>query len=557
MKKYFPLILILILGAILRFYHNLDISLWHDEAFSALMIRYPWGEMFYRLGLDVHPPMYYVFLRFWHYVFGNSLLSLRGFSILFSTGTIWAAWLFTKEAFKNEKAALGAALLVAINPFQLQYVTEARMYTFGAFFALLAGYFLVKALHTHTSTYRSEAQNMPNLPETDKYRWEMIWSYLGFTLSMIIIIYTHYYLFFTAAALGFYGLLYLFFHHRGDWKKYLPFLISCFLAVAAFLPWLKTFLFQYSQVQAGYWIQQMDRWSIPSTFWDMLIGFGRDTSNHTTQVWLVIITLFSLWMLYRFLKKTEDFAKWLVVFAVVAPFIGAILFAVLARLKGSSSSVYLDRYFLFASVYFSVAVAVWLKEVRPKWLSTALFVIYCLLNLIAYFHYWQQLNVKTRPGMAAAVELLRTNVKPADKLFVASNFMFFNFKYYWTGKEPLSSSFDVPPSAGQQIDGNTGYEFLNGVRPLLFTNGVTKSSNISHFAGSALLSDVDLVPDLGSAAHTGDTVWLLWTNAFGGSDKPPGQVPGNWIPLVGAQYTFPEVRPYPGTNVYVTEYKVN
>src|SRR6185295_18641507 len=127
MKKYFPLVLILILGTLLRFYHNLDISLWHDEAFSALMIRYPWPEMFYRLGLDVHPPMYYIFLRFWHDVFGDSLLSLRGFSIFFSVGTIWAGWLFVKEAFthstgsgssKHEKAALWAALFIAINPFQ-------------------------------------------------------------------------------------------------------------------------------------------------------------------------------------------------------------------------------------------------------------------------------------------------------------------------------------------------------------------------------------------------------------------------------------------------------
>jgi Fe-S cluster assembly ATP-binding protein len=52
-KHYLPLIAILIIGTILRFYHNTDISLWHDEAFSALLIKYSWGEMFYRIGLDV------------------------------------------------------------------------------------------------------------------------------------------------------------------------------------------------------------------------------------------------------------------------------------------------------------------------------------------------------------------------------------------------------------------------------------------------------------------------------------------------------------------------
>ena len=61
MKKYFWLIVILLIGAILRYYHNTDISLWHDEAFSALLIKYNWSEMMYRIGLDVHPPAYYVF----------------------------------------------------------------------------------------------------------------------------------------------------------------------------------------------------------------------------------------------------------------------------------------------------------------------------------------------------------------------------------------------------------------------------------------------------------------------------------------------------------------
>src|ERR1700722_19381498 len=116
MKKYFWLVVILVVGAILRFYHNLDISIWHDEAFSALMIRYPWGEMFRRLALDVHPQMYYIFLKLWHYIFGNSVLSLRGFSILFGVLTIWAAWLFTKYTFKNEKLALWVALLVCVSP---------------------------------------------------------------------------------------------------------------------------------------------------------------------------------------------------------------------------------------------------------------------------------------------------------------------------------------------------------------------------------------------------------------------------------------------------------
>src|SRR6266403_794535 len=124
MKKYIPLGLILLAALYFRLYHNLDISIWHDEAFSALMIKYPWHEMFTRLAMDVHPPMYYIALRLWHYVFGSGLWSLRGFSVVFGVAAVWAVWLFVKTAFtrstgsghaESEKMALWAALLVAIS----------------------------------------------------------------------------------------------------------------------------------------------------------------------------------------------------------------------------------------------------------------------------------------------------------------------------------------------------------------------------------------------------------------------------------------------------------
>src|SRR4051812_3457417 len=103
MKKYLPLTLILLAAAFFRLYHNFDISIWHDEAFSALLIRYPWHEMFQRLAVDVHPPMYYIALRLWHYAFGDTVMSLRGFSVFFGVLSVWAMWLFVRTAFKSEK----------------------------------------------------------------------------------------------------------------------------------------------------------------------------------------------------------------------------------------------------------------------------------------------------------------------------------------------------------------------------------------------------------------------------------------------------------------------
>ncbi len=557
MKKYLPLFLLILLGTTLRVYHNVDISLWHDEAFSALLIKYPWQEMFYRIGLDVHPPAYYIFLRLWHYIFGDSLWSLRGFSIFFSAALIPLSYEFVRAAFKNGRAALWAALLIALNPFQIQFVTEARMYTMGAFFALLAGYFLMKALNAETAYYGDEKLNMPHLPQDRKLRRSLVFNYLGFALATSIIIYTHYYLLFTAAALGGFALIYHFRRYGGQFKKYGYMLGSFALISLLYLPWLKTFLFQFSQVSAAYWIPRMDKWSIPATIWQMLFGNGVDITRWPQQVLVVTATLFALYALYRLVKNTGR-NGWLVAVNVLGPFVGALAFAALAAARGESSSVFLVRYFLFAATFLTIALAVWLQSIRPQWWARTLLIIYCLVSLGAFAKYWKDLDIAHKPGMAGAAKFLAANVEPQHKLYIGTSFEFFNLKYYinqyFPDVRPCENCPALPASQPQPLANSNAAGILDtyAPKPLLYSGGSTKVSDLPHFAGTALLTDADLLPDFAAATKPGDTVWLLWTNAFG-SNKPA--VPQNWTQI--DEKGFAEVRPYPGTWVVVTEYKVN
>ncbi|MFH1048820.1 MAG: glycosyltransferase family 39 protein, partial [Patescibacteria group bacterium] len=208
-KTNLTLIAILVIGLILRLYNLIAVSLWHDEAFSALLIRYPFGEMIARIILDVHPPLYYIILRVWDILLGDSLLSLRLFSAFFGVLTIYFTYLFVKTAFKNEKLSLISAAFIAINPFQIQYATEARMYTLGTFLIVLSSWLLAKAIETRSA---SEKEIFKNAYLTDekstargilaklaikikKYKW---WILYG--ISAALAIYTHYYLIFSVAA---------------------------------------------------------------------------------------------------------------------------------------------------------------------------------------------------------------------------------------------------------------------------------------------------------------------------------------------------------------------
>lgn len=543
-KNWITLGIVLAFGIVFRVFHNTDISLWHDEAFSALLIKYPWGEMFYRMGLDVHPPAYYVALRFWHYVFSDSLLSLRMFSVVFGVATIWMSYLLTKEITESKKIALWAAFLVAVNPFQIQYATEARMYTFGAFLAVAAAYLLVKGLDS--------LKNPQNLIKTYG-----LWLAFGLVAGTAAL--THYYLLFTVGMLCLYGLLWTAYNFRTSYKKYLPLFLSYVVMALMYLPWLKWFIYQFKQVGENYWIPSIDKWSIPTTVWQLLIGTGVDISKLESQISVIAGTVFIAFVLIAFLRAKLNH-KWLIVFGFIAPFVGSLLFFLLSLLEGSKSSVYLIRYFLYSASFLSILLAVWLSKLRIKQIGIFLLAVLVIANLYTFQKYWKDLNVAEKTGMASLQQELVRSFSPGDKIIVASSFEFFNLKYYLArnasvveknlNKENLASSkfYDYDDRQNCTIDClNFGYL----ARPLLYSGGKTSTKQMSHFEGTAILTDQELYPHL-TDVPSNTTVWMVWTNGFGGS-KP--EVPGNWTEV--SEHGYAEVRPYVSTWVELTEYRVN
>lgn len=500
----------------MRFFNLTKISLWHDESFSALLIKYPWGEMIYRIGLDVHPPLYYIFLRIWHYVFGHSLFSMRAMSVAFGIGTIIVGYLFVKRFFGGTRAALIAAALIAVNPFQVQYVTEARMYTMGAFFAVLAAYLLGLALHATKNYYITGSGLRPT-------KLKLFLYYLGFTLTSAALIYTHYYLLFTVAALGLYGLLYLWLTFRWQITRYVWLILSGLGIGALFAPWLSWFIYQYNQVGAGYWIPPMNLWSIPDTLYRLTFNIGAPS-----KLVMTLTTLFVLWVIWRFMRQYQQPEKWLSLGIFLAPFGGAILFALLAKLQGSDSSVYMVRYFIFAAPFLMIILGLWLARLQAAGLKTILLIAIAGSFVFSIGYYWSEINVNEKPGMAALAQFADANIEPNHKLYIGSSFEFFNFKYYYN-----------------YVYGNSE------PRPLLYTNG-SLTEDLPHYAGTAILVDEELVLNFAESAEAGDTVWLIWTNGFGGS-KP--MVPSNWTEV--DEHGFAEVRPYVGTWVVITEYRVD
>jgi len=490
MKKW--LIPVFLLGAFLRYYNNVAVALWHDEAFSALYIKYSWGEMMHRIGLDVHPPLYYWILRIWSYIFGNGLLSLRGLSIIFGLLTIWAGYLFVKAASKNERLAVLSAFFLAINPFQIQYSTEARMYTLGTFLVLFSSYLLIKALETN---------------KTSAWIW--------YTISVSACFYTHYYLFFSVAAQGLYFLYWVYKNKKLTvfWKGMGSYALSAVL----FIPWIPTLLTQITRVEKSYWITAPDRWSIPSTIWKMI--FGGQGTNHTA---LILGSIAGIALVVFYLKQSKYQAKWLVMSGLLVPFLAALALSF-------KQAIYLDRYFVFASLFITIMLAGAFSLIPKYTTRRTVVVIATVILLFTFFKNWSDMDVKNlffnrsvnkKPGMAAAALFINDNARANDKIYVGSSFIYFTFKYY--------NHTNIPP--------------------LLYSSGTLDT--IPHFSGTAILTDADLILDF-KPTPKNDTVWLLWTTGFGGS-KP--NVPGNWQKI--DEKSFTDAPGFKG-DIIVTEYHVS
>ena len=485
------LFLALILTSAFEIYNLTKISLWHDEAFSALLIKYDFGEMIYRIGLDVHPPFYYIVLRGWDSLFGNSLFSLRAFSVFFSILMVLAAYLLVKEAFRNRKLALFSSLLLAFSSFQIQYAMEARMYVLGTFLIILSSYFILKAL------------------KTKNWSW-----WLLYALAVSAGIYTHYYVFFSVLAQGIFLLCWVFKESRfslAAWlkNKTLWLASGAYGLVALFyLPWLNIFLRQLGQVQESYWIPPMGPLSVPNTFFKMTTG-GQIDQYRFWYISIALMILILIAAVYA-LRKIKPSAKWLIFLSLVIPFIAAIGLSL-------KTSIYLDRYFIFVLPFYLILMGGAVFLIKNKQIRNTLIGLAVLGSMATFPMHWSNLNADKKPGMAAAAAYLNQEVKPDNRIYIGSSFVYFTFKYY--------NKTEVCPR-------------LYAPNPL------------SHFSGTALLSPQDTIKDFSQEVVKNDVVWLINTTGFGNYQPFP---PDNWVKK--EEKGFQDVYDYQGW-IIVSRYRV-
>lgn len=135
---------IIVLGFILRvLYINKPDGLWNDEYISWMISAKPIFDGFWSgIKSQCHMPFYYLYLKFFMSLFGQSDLVLRLTSVLSGILSIIAMYFTGLE--KDKKTGLIAALFTAISSFLIYYSQEVRLYSLLFLFSALSLLFTIR-----------------------------------------------------------------------------------------------------------------------------------------------------------------------------------------------------------------------------------------------------------------------------------------------------------------------------------------------------------------------------------------------------------------------------
>lgn len=129
-------IAIIIIGAVIYTNSALFDSVWFDEAYTIGAVSKSLPEMVYLLTYDVHPHLYYILLKVYSLVFGNGVIALRLFSVIFAVGSTVLGYTHIRPSF-GEKTGFWYSFLLVFSFSTLKYALQIRMYTLAIFLLTL------------------------------------------------------------------------------------------------------------------------------------------------------------------------------------------------------------------------------------------------------------------------------------------------------------------------------------------------------------------------------------------------------------------------------------
>ncbi|MGA2254544.1 MAG: hypothetical protein ABSG53_07785 [Thermoguttaceae bacterium] len=441
------LAIILVAGVALRTYGLYGRSMWFDESQSWRVAQSPFAEMIARTCRDNHPPLFYVLLRAWMALFGESLFSLRNFSLAFSAMAMLGVYLFTVEAmrlgstcaqardphplplFQKETGprphpqsrsqtergtyvtflqtqingrwvGLVATALFAVSLPQIRAAWEIRMYSLGTALVMFSSWLLVRALRT------GPARALP---------------WVQYMLVALLIAYTHYIAIFSLVAQCLFALVFLTVQAGWNVKSLLKGAQFRWCAVAftgmavGWLPWLPVFLEQRRRTAESWYRGVLSLNDVPAMCYEMFFPadvHGRQWSHE------IVVTAVCGCLVLMLLWRAKA-GQLLVACMAVAPL------ALITVASYAGTNLMIFRYFTFTQPFLLMAMAVAVARIPIDWLRGFVAYLIVAAGLILHVDFVDALDIPNRPGARAAAAYIDSRRRPGEPVIGCSPLLMF------------------------------------------------------------------------------------------------------------------------------------
>ena len=394
----FLIIILIVLGIVFRFANLEQKIYWNDEVFTSLRVSgYTEADVqqiydgrvinredlqkFQRTNADKgivdtlksltvegaqHPPLYFLLVRFWVQLFGNSVAVTRSLSALFSVLSLPALYWLCRELFKSPTVGWIAVALMAVSPFHILYAQAARQYSLWGLIILLSSGTLLRALR-----------------QKNNLNW------VFYTISLTLGLYTFPFFLFGIVGHGIYLLLL----EKWRFNKLKNYLFSVLTAVIAFAPWVIFALLSLTHVRTTTsWLNYSFRNGLPELFLSWMIHITRlfadfefryNFSYKTPFPYLILIlalVAMAIYSLYYLCQHTPP-KTWLFILTLIG---AAALPLILPDLILGGKRSGITRYLLPAYLGIQIAIAYFLATQINKKLWQAITVALFTLGILSY-----------------------------------------------------------------------------------------------------------------------------------------------------------------------------
>jgi 4-amino-4-deoxy-L-arabinose transferase-like glycosyltransferase len=378
------------MAAVLRLLYLGKKSFWLDEIVSVSIARLdPAGFRNIVLSWELNEGLYYTALRNWMGL-GQGEFFIRLLSLLPSVAAIPFVYLLGRRLV-SERVGLLAAVLLAVNAFDVRYAQEARGYSLFALLVVLACWFFVRCM------------------DAPQKRW----NWAGLVIALVLGMYAHFFaglmlpVLWLAAAL----------RKRGfPWKE---FLISSGTIVVLAIPAL-LFVATKNRGQVG-WVQP--------TKWKDLYALAILLSGRGGLALLLVCAVGLMLALARLIRSPERAGRQ-AVWGEAFVWMWLVLPIAITTVISLFKPMFVSRYFIFCLPGFVLLVATGLSTIRPRWLLAAAVLSIMALSLRGVAEYYRTGFDPPEQDWRGAVHNMLSQTQPGDAVLFYHPLARLAYEYY-------------------------------------------------------------------------------------------------------------------------------